>query len=277
MTKTKTRNLKNSVIAITGAGSGIGRALALHCAHKGAKLALSDVNEASVLETKSLCRGVPADHIHTSVLDVRDQAAVEAWAADITTHFGEVNVIINNAGVALNVSFENMAYEDLRWLMDINYWGVVHGCMAFLPRLKQAKWGHIVNVSSLFGLIGVPNQTAYNSAKFAVRGLSESLRMELEMSHYDIGVSCVHPGGIKTNIANSARLGKTVGTPMSDQEFKDRFNKIAQTSPKSAAEIIVRAIETNNKRVLVGLDAKIGDAVQRVAPTFYQKLLKYVI
>lgn len=273
----KTRNLQNSVIAITGAGSGIGRALALQCAQKGARLALSDVNEASVQETKTLCTGVSPERILTSTLDVRNKEAVEAWADAIMKEFGEVNVIINNAGVALNVSFEHMQYEDLKWLMDINYWGVVHGCMAFLPKLKKAKWGHIVNLSSLFGLIGVPNQTAYNSAKFAVRGLSESLRMELEMAGYPIGVSCVHPGGIKTNIANSARLGQSVGKQMSDQQFKDQFNKLAQTSAKSAAKTIIEAIESNNKRVLVGLDAKIGDAIQRVTPTFYQKLLKYVM
>ena len=146
-----------------------------------------------------------------------------------------MNVIINNAGVALNVSFEHMQYEDLKWLMDTTIGGGawVHG---LLPKLKKAKWGHIVNLSSLFGLIGVPNQTAHNSAKFAVRGLSESLRMELEMAGYPIGVSCVHPGGIKTNIANSARLGQSVGKQMSDQQFGDRFNKLAQTSAKSAAK-----------------------------------------
>ncbi|PID42275.1 MAG: acetoin dehydrogenase [Proteobacteria bacterium] len=272
------RKLKNSVIAITGAGSGIGQALAIQCARKGAKLALSDVNLQSLEATRVLCQETRAENILIEQVDVRDRDQVDNWAKAAENHFGEVNVVINNAGVAMNVAFEQMKYDDLKWMMDINYWGVVHGCMSFLPLLKKAEWGHIVNVSSLFGLISIPNQTAYNSAKFAVRGLTEGLRMELEMAGYNIGVSCVHPGGIKTNIANSARMGPSVGKQLSADEFKDKFNKLlAKTTPEQAAKTIIDAIENNHKRVLVGLDARICDLMQRSAPTFYQKVIKQAL
>lgn len=268
--------IQNAVIAITGAGSGIGRALAIQAGKEGARVALSDIKEADLQETKHLCEAAGATVLAT-VLDVSKQDQVTAWANEVHEHFGKVNVIINNAGVALSASVEEMSNEDFEWLMGINFWGVIYGCQAFLPFIKQADWGHIVNVSSLFGLISIPNQSAYNSAKFAVRGFTESLRMELEIAGYPIGVSCVHPGGIKTNIANNGRYGKQVGKSFSAEKQKEFFNKsLARTSPESAANDILNGIKNNRPRVLVGNDAKVLDALQRVLPARYQKLVMRV-
>jgi len=273
--------LQNAVIAITGAGSGIGRSLALECAKQGANLAISDINLEALEVTKSQ---ILAQNPHTDVLihkiNVAEKDQVFQWSDDVFAHFGKVNVIINNAGVALSATVEAMQYEDFEWLMDINFWGVVHGCKAFLPHIKQAPWGHIVNVSSLFGLIATPNTSAYNAAKFAVKGFSESLRIELMMSHKQLDLSCVHPGGIKTNIANYARDGgDKVGSAgrMSTQERSDNFNdKFAKTTPEQAAKKIINGIIKKQPRILVGLDAKILDVLQRFLPVKYQKVVKKV-
>jgi len=273
--------LQDSVIAITGAGSGIGRSLALECARQGAMLAISDINLEALQVTKSQ---VLAQSPNTDVLiheiNVADKDQVFQWSEDVFAHFGKVNVIINNAGVALSATVEAMQYEDFEWLMDINFWGVVHGCKAFLPHLKKSSWGHIVNVSSLFGLISTPNTSAYNAAKFAVKGFSESLRIELMMTHKQLDLSCVHPGGIKTNIANYARDGgDKVGSAgrMSTQERSDNFNdKFAKTTPEQAAKIIINGIIKKQPRILVGLDAKILDLLQRFLPVKYQKVVKKV-
>jgi len=273
--------LQDSVIAITGAGSGIGRSLALECARQGAMLAISDINLEALQVTKSQ---VLAQSPNTDVLiheiNVADKDQVFQWSEDVFAHFGKVNVIINNAGVALSATVEAMQYEDFEWLMDINFWGVVHGCKAFLPHLKKSPWGHIVNVSSLFGLISTPNTSAYNAAKFAVKGFSESLRIELMMTHKQLDLSCVHPGGIKTNIANYARDGgDKVGSAgrMSTQERSDNFNdKFAKTTPEQAAKIIINGIIKKQPRILVGLDAKILDLLQRFLPVKYQKVVKKV-
>ena len=231
-------NIQNAVFAITGASSGIGRALAIQATKEGAKIAISDVNEAELLETKRLCEQNTPDILAT-VLDVSKRSQINAWADEIVKHFGSVNVIINNAGVNLNASFDEMAQKDFEWVMDIDFWGVVYGCRAFLPHLKQADWGQVVNLSSLFGLLSVPNQSAYNAAKFAVRGFSESLRMELEMSGDNVGVSCIHPGGVNTNIVNNAKFGKQVGKSRSVEKQKEFFTRnLAKTSPESAANDI---------------------------------------
>lgn len=265
--------LKNAVIAITGAGSGIGQALAEMASKEGALLALSDVDEEGLKETQNRCTPYCKDILITSV-DVSNEAQVIAWANDVQAHFGKVNIIVNNAGVNLSASVEDMDQKDFEWVMDIDFWGVVYGVRAFLPHLKAAQWGHIVNVSSLFGLIGIPNQSAYNAAKFAVRGFTESLRMEMQLSGYNIGVSSVHPGGVKTNIVNNARFGNQVGKNHSADEQKAFFaNKLAKTSPQSAAKTILKAIKNNEPRVLVGNDARILDAIQRIVPARYQKLV----
>jgi short-subunit dehydrogenase len=185
-----------------------------------------------------------------------------------------VNVIINNAGVALSASVEGTQKDDFEWLMDINFWGVVNGTRAFLPLLKQAPWGHVVNVSSLFGLVSLPNQSAYNAAKYAVRGYTESLRTEMLTEKNNVQVSCVHPGGIKTNIANKARHSDQVGRSISMEKQRELFNnRLARTTAEEAANIIIAGINKNKSRILVGTDAKALDLVQRFLPSSYQKLM----
>lgn len=266
------RKLQNAVVAITGASSGIGRALAVLASKEGAKVALSDVNEQALNETKQLCEP-HSKNILVTVVDVSKRSQVNAWADEVANHFGSVNVIINNAGVNLSASFEDMSQKDFEWVMDIDFWGVVYGTRAFLPHMKKASWGQVVNVSSLFGLVSMPNQSAYNAAKFAVRGFSESLRMELETNGENIGVSCIHPGGVNTNIVNNARFGKQVGKHYTTEQQKEFFTqKLAKTSPESAAKDIINGIKNSTPRVLVGNDAKVFDVIQRLLPVGYQKI-----
>lgn len=268
------KSFKDRVAVITGAGSGIGRALAIALGAVGCKLALSDINEAAVKQVatqlKESGREVIADR-----LDVADRDAMYAYAERVQKHYGKVNIVVNNAGVALGSTVEDTSYEDFEWLMGINFWGVVYGTKAFLPMLKQAGEGHIVNVSSVFGLIGVPSQSAYNAAKFAVRGFTEALRIELELE--DCGVSCtsIHPGGIKTNIARSARMGENIAkvTGMDGEQSRKEFEKMFRTTPEDAAADIIRGIRGNRRRVLIGADAVAIDTMQRLLPTAYQRLL----
>jgi len=267
--------LDQAVVAITGAGSGIGRALALQCAHLGAHLAISDINLEELNETKTLILNKQANaRVLCTPLDVAQPQAISDWSQQVLEHFGQVNVIINNAGVALSASIENTPKEDFEWLMNINFWGVVNGTRAFLPLLKQAPWGHVVNVSSLFGLVSLPNQSAYNAAKYAVRGYTESLRTEMLMDHKSVQVSCVHPGGIKTNIANKARYSGQVGRNVSVEKQKNLFNEsLARTTAEQAANIIITGINKNKARILVGADAKFLDLLQRFLPARYQKIM----
>jgi len=274
-------DLRQSVIAITGAGSGIGRCLALECAKRGSNIAISDINLQNLQATQQQIKSnFPQTRVLVSELDIADKDAVFQWADDVVAHFGTVNVIINNAGVGLSATVESTSYDDFEWLMNINFWGAVHGCKAFLPHLTKSSWGHMVNVSSLFGLIATPNTSAYNAAKFALRGFSESLRIELMMSHKQVNVSCVHPGGIKTNIANASRDGgDKVGSDarISEQERKNNFNeKFAKTTPERAAKIIVNGIIKKQPRILVGTDAKFLDILQRFLPVKYQQVVAKV-
>lgn len=270
-----TNKLNNAVVAITGAGSGIGRALALQSAHLGARLALSDIGEGALEETKALItKECGAVEVLCTVVNVAEKQQIFNWAQQVYDHFGEVNCIINNAGVALAASVDATEIEDFEWLMNINFWGVVNGTKAFLPFLKKASWGHVVNISSLFGLISIPNQSAYNAAKFAVRGFSESLRIEMLLSHKTVQVSCVHPGGIKTNIANAGRFKEQVGTQDSAEKQKKEFNdRLARTTAQQAANIIINGINKNKPRILVGGDAKLLDIIQRFIPSGYQNLV----
>jgi NAD(P)-dependent dehydrogenase (short-subunit alcohol dehydrogenase family) len=266
------------VAAVTGAGSGIGRALARELAARGAHLALSDIDEGGLGETVMLCeataRGGAAVKITSQRVDVARRDAVYAWADRVAADHGQVNLVVNNAGVALAATVAAMSYEDLEWLMSINFWGVVHGTKAFLPHLKAAGEGHVVNMSSVFGLISVPGQAAYNAAKFAVRGFTDALRMELEME--DCGVSCttVHPGGVKTNIARRARIDPsvTVGRGGPDA-VRDDFDKLARTTPGSAARQILLGVTRNRRRVLVGADAAVIDLVSRLPAGAYQRAI----
>lgn len=265
------RDFNEKVAAITGAGSGIGRGLALALAKEGAELALSDINEENLEETRGLCSASPK--VTTRVVDVANRSAVESWAADVAREHGRVNLIFNNAGVALSSAIVDMTYDDLEWLMGINFWGVVHGTKSFLPHLLEAGDGHVINISSVFGIIAVPGQAAYNAAKFAVRGYTECLREELDIMDAGVSATSVHPGGIKTNIARAARMSGTTLGEVSIEDSADQFDRVARTTPDQAAKAILDGVRSNARRVLVGWDAKLIDAIQRALPTTYQRIL----
>ena len=260
--------VNGKIAVLTGAGSGIGRALALHLNREGCELYLSDINADGLNETLGMLprKEISAD---IQILDVADKAGVYAWAERIANSRGHVDIVINNAGVALMSSVENNTYEDFEWLMGINFWGVIYGTQAFLPLLHKAQQGHVVNLSSVFGLIAVPTQSAYNAAKFAVRGYTEALRHELNGS--SVHVCCVHPGGIKTNIARAARSGDSGTTA---EERGNQFEKLARTSAEEAAAQIIKALEKRKERLLIGLDAKIISLLCRLFPVRYFKLLQ---
>ncbi|WP_116366446.1 SDR family NAD(P)-dependent oxidoreductase [Parahaliea mediterranea] len=254
------------IAAVTGAGSGIGRALAMQLHSEGCALYLSDVDEAGLAETRAALSGSAA--VDTRRVDVADKAAVDAWATAIGEREGRIDIVINNAGVGLSDRVDECRYEDVQWLMGINFWGVVHGTMAFLPLLGQSPQGHLVNISSIFGMIGVPTQSAYNAAKFAVRGYTEALRQEMEGS--PVHVCCVHPGGIRTNIARRAR---SAASDLSPDERGQVFEQFARTSPESAAAQIIRAVEKRKKRLLIGGDAKFISIINRLFPVRYPALM----
>jgi NAD(P)-dependent dehydrogenase (short-subunit alcohol dehydrogenase family) len=261
------RHFTDRVAVITGAGSGIGRALALELADLGARLALSDIDEVAVADTAARCEKAGAQ-AKSYRLDVADRAAMTAHADAVAAEFGQVNLVVNNAGVALVATVEEMSYEDLEWIVGINFWGVVHGTQAFLPHLIASGDGHLVNVSSVFGFVGVPTQAAYNATKFAVRGFTEALRQEMLVAKRPVQVSCVHPGGIRTNIARDAR--DTTGQDPHQRAVD--FAKIARTTPEDAAKIIIRGVRRNKPRILVGPDAYVFDAVPRLLGARYQRL-----
>jgi NAD(P)-dependent dehydrogenase (short-subunit alcohol dehydrogenase family) len=268
------KNLSGRVAVITGAGSGIGRALAENLGAQECRLALADINEKGLKETTDslTAKGVK---VLAKKLDVADRKAVYAFADEVMKKFGEVHLVFNNAGVALGATVEKMSYEDFEWLMNINFWGVVYGTKAFLPYLKQADEGHIINISSIFGLIGVPTQSAYNAAKFAVRGFTESLRQELEIEGLTVSCTSVHPGGIKTNIAKNARMNDDVSdiTGTDPKRAAADFEKLFRTTPEEAAATILNGVQRNKRRVLIGADAVAVDTMQRLLPTTYQRLM----
>jgi NAD(P)-dependent dehydrogenase (short-subunit alcohol dehydrogenase family) len=268
------KDFRGRVAAVTGAGSGIGRALATELARRGAHLALADIDDAGLAETVSRCegRGVKITSQH---LDVANRDAVYAWADRVVADHGAVNLVVNNAGVALGATVESMSYEDFEWLMNINFWGVVYGTKAFLPHLKASGEGHIVNLSSVFGLISVPSQSAYNAAKFAVRGFTDTLRMELEIEGAPVSATTIHPGGIKTNIARNARMDPSVTEMAGDPEKARRdFERLFITSPGKAARQILAAVQRDRRRALIGPDAKLIDFVSRLPATLYQTALE---
>ena len=265
------KTFNQRVVVITGAASGIGRSLAVQLAGMGARLAVADTNVEGMVETQQLAENAGA-RCTTHKLDVADREGFESFAREVVCEHGEVHVVFNNAGVTMVDSVENQSYEDFDWLMNINFWGVVHGTRAFLPYLKQVDEAHIVNVSSVFGILAMPLQSAYNSSKFAVRGFTEALKMELAGSH--IQVSCVHPGGIKTGIARDARMNeKTMG--ISTEQMKTEFDAKAGTTAEQAAKIIIRGVLKNKRRIIVGTDAKIMSLVTRFFPGSYEKILGF--
>jgi short-subunit dehydrogenase len=259
----------NKVCVITGAGSGMGRTLSLQLAAAGAKLAISDINLDNLEETAQMATAAGAPDVQTAKLDVADKAAFFAYADEVIAHFPTVNLVINNAGVAMNKNVLDQPLEDFEWLMGINFWGVVYGTYAFLPKLIESGDGHLVNISSLFGLLAVPTQSAYNAAKFGVRGFTEALRQEMMVAKAPVKVHCVHPGGVKTNIARSARAMDGADP----EELARRFDKIAALSPEQAAGIILKGVRKGSPRILVGNDAKALDIMVRVLGPTYQQLV----
>jgi short-subunit dehydrogenase len=264
---------KNSVAVITGAASGIGRALAVRLAEeKIAGIAICDVNEAGLKETAGMVekRGA-ATSAH--IVDTSKLEQIERLKDEVLARHSRVTHLVNNAGVGLFGDFEQISLEDFEWLMNINFWGVVYGCKVFLPELKKQTAAHIVNISSVFGLVAPPEQTAYCASKFAVRGFTESLRHELEET--TVRVSSVHPGGIKTNIARNSRVGKD--TP---EENKAQgvafFDTVAQTSPEKAAETILSGIKAENPRILIGKDAYAINYVSRLFPKKYLRVCEKI-
>lgn len=266
------KNFTDKVAAITGAGSGMGRSLAVLLSKRGCHLALSDVNETGLAETVRLVADSGVK-VTSQRLDVANKDDVFAWADKVVADHDKVNLIFNNAGVALGSAVDGGSYEDFEWLMNINFWGVVHGTKAFLPYLKQAGEGHIINTSSLFGLIAVPSQSAYNASKFAVRGFTEALRQELELEKVNVSATSVHPGGIKTNIAKAARMDKSVESIGMSVNSTAKFEKLFRTTADDAAAQMIRAVEKNQRRLLIGNDAKVLDLMARILPSSYQKLV----
>jgi len=268
------KNFKNKVAAITGAASGMGRTLALDLAGRGCHLALSDVNAQGLAETAQMASKLGVK-VTTAQVNVADRDQMYGWAAQVVQDHGKVNLIFNNAGVALGATVESVKPEDFEWIMGINFWGVVWGTQAFLPHLKAAGEGHVINTSSLFGLLAVPTQGTYNASKFAVRGLTEALRQELDMEQCGVSATCVHPGGIRTNIAMAARIDPAMAALGGGdvEAARKRFDKLLNTTTaESAARQILRAVERNQRRVLVGPDAKFLDKVVRLCGSWYQPL-----
>jgi NAD(P)-dependent dehydrogenase (short-subunit alcohol dehydrogenase family) len=261
--------LSQGVAMVTGAGSGIGRALAQQLAAAGSALALADNHEADLQETLQSLRGKGA-LVTTHAVDVADEAAVRAFAEDVVKRHRRATLIINCAGVSLHGNFDEISLDDFRWLMNINFWGTVFGVKYFLPLLKREKRAHIVNISSVFGLIGPAGQVPYAASKFAVRGFTEALRHELDGTN--VFVACVHPGGIRTAIARHSRLG--AGTPAAKREASiARFERLARTSPEKAAARILLGVERRKRRILIGTDAYQIDVLQRLRPASYWKSL----
>lgn len=267
------KNLHNQVVAISGAGSGIGRALAHEFARRGCLLSLSDINLGAANETAAPLQAQGLQVI-TQQVDVGSLEQVTAWAARTRAHFGRINVVVNNAGVALSGTVGALAMKDYEWIMQINFWGVVYGSKVFLPHLEASGSGHIVNISSVFGLSAQPLMSGYNASKFAVRGFTESLRQDLDLAHSCVSASCVHPGGIQTNIAQAARVDNSVAaaTGKSAAEATREFERSFITTPAKAAQVIVRGVLRNQRRILIGPDARLLDWVVRLMPALYQRL-----
>ncbi|HYL83555.1 MAG TPA: SDR family NAD(P)-dependent oxidoreductase [Candidatus Angelobacter sp.] len=261
--------LSGGVAVVTGAGSGIGRALAQQLCAAGPALAIADIDEAGLQETeKSLVK--QSARITAHVVDVAKEEEVKSFAREVSEQHGRATLLINNAGVALQGEFNEVSLDDFRWLMDINFWGAVYGVKYFLPLLKREPRAQIVNLSSVFGIIAPAGQAPYAASKFAVRGFTEALRHELQGSA--ISVSCVHPGGIRTPIARHSRLGAGASAAKREENVA-RFERLARTSPENAAAVILRGVERRSPRILIGTDAYQIDVLQRLRPATYWKTI----
>jgi short-subunit dehydrogenase len=269
--------IAGAAVAITGAASGIGRALAVELAARGADLALADRDEAGL---QTVAADIPrigqeASRRKTSLhrVDVGDAEAVAAFAREAIAAHPALNIVINNAGVALLGQFHEIDQAQMEWLFNINFWGMVHSTRAFLGHLSNLPAAHIVNLSSIFGIVAPPGQTAYAAAKFAVRGFSESLRHELQMAKSPVRLSVVHPGGIKTNIVRNSRTGSGITDNERRAQTIERFDTIAQTSARDAALRVIKGIEKNEPRILIGGDARFMDLLQRFRPATYWRVM----
>ena len=265
-------------MAVTGAASGIGRALAIELAARGADLALADRDEAGLQSVaaeiaKGSAQTGSTRKVSLHRVDIGDSEAVTAFARVAIAAHPALNIVINNAGVALLGQFHEIDQAQMEWLFNINFWGAVHATRAFLPHLASQPASHIVNLSSIFGIVAPPGQTAYSAAKFAVRGFSEALRHELQMAKSPIRLSVVHPGGIKTNIVRNSRAGTGVTDNERRVQSIERFDAIAQTSAKDAALRIIKGIEKNEPRILIGGDARFMDILQRFRPATYWNVM----
>ncbi|EJZ08195.1 SDR family NAD(P)-dependent oxidoreductase [Mycolicibacterium vaccae] len=261
------------VAVVTGAGSGIGQALAIELGRSGAHVAISDVDTEGLAVTEERLKAIGA-RVKADRLDVTEREAFQLYADSVAEHFGKVNQIYNNAGIAFTGDIEITQFKDMERVMDVDYWGVVNGTKAFLPHLIASGDGHVVNVSSVFGLFSVPGQAAYNAAKFAVRGFTEALRQEMGLAGHPVKVSCVHPGGIKTAIARNASAAEGLDA----EELAKTFDKkLASTTPEKAAKIILDGVRKNKARILVGNDAKMFEIVIRAVGAGYQSLFPKVV
>ncbi|AFR48455.1 MULTISPECIES: SDR family NAD(P)-dependent oxidoreductase [unclassified Gordonia (in: high G+C Gram-positive bacteria)] len=260
------KDFRGKVVVITGAGSGMGRDIAVKLARRGARLAISDVTPDGLAVTEKLVKEAGAE-VHSQLLNVAEREAVLTYADTVAEHFGVVNVVFNNAGIAHHGEIERTEFKDIERVMDVDYWGVVNGTKAFLPHVIASGDGHIVNTSSLFGLLAEPGQAAYNSAKFAVRGFTEALRQEMIVAKHPVQVSCVHPGGIKTAIARNATVSGDHDQKATAALF-DRY--LARMTSEDAAEVIIEGVRKNKARILVGTDAKILDLAVRLVASKYQ-------
>jgi len=265
--------IRGSACAVTGAASGIGRALALELAARGADLALADRDEAGLQAVAAEIAKTSPRKVSVHAVDVAEPGQIAAFAQSAVAAHPGLNIVINNAGVALMGLFNEVEQAQMEWLMNINFWGVVHGTRAFLPHLALRPEAHIVNLSSIFGIIAPPGQAAYCAAKFAVRGFSESLRHELQMAGSPVKLSVVHPGGVATNIARSSRSGAGMTDNARRAQSIERFDAMAKTTPAAAALRIIAGIERNQPRILIGNDARFMDLLQRIRPATYWNVL----
>src|SRR6202158_2165948 len=265
--------IRGAAAAVTGAASGIGRALALELAARGCDLALADRDEAGLKAVAAEIAKAHSRKVTVHRVDVAEPSEIEAFAPAASGRHPGLNIVVNNAGVALLGQFNKIDQAQMEWLININFWGVVHATRAFLPHLERQREAHIVNISSIFGIIAPPGQTAYAAAKFAVRGFSESLRHELAMAKSPVRLSVVHPGGVATNIARNSRTGAGVTDNARRAQTIERFDAVAKTTPTAAALRIIEGIEKNQPRILIGTDARFMDLLQRFRPATYWAVL----
>jgi len=265
------KNLQAKIAVVTGAGSGIGRALALNLADEGCDLAIADINTKNLQDTAELLDQKNCRYsLHT--VDVADRKNYPKFVSAVLEQHQHVDLVINNAGVSHTDTVEDTLYEDFDWIMGINFWGMVYGSKEFLPHLKTRPEAHIVNLSSVFGVIGVPTQATYNATKFGIRGFTEALRQELRPT--SVNVTCVHPGGIRTNIVRNSRTYKGPDGLEIDQELMVKlFDRITPTSPDKAAKTIINGIKKNKRKVLIGADAKVISIMQWLMPTRYEDIM----